>query len=157
MKSKYEYTPIESKSGAQRDVEMSNPLQESTSESKISPMAKWGALFIGTATIATVLAVSFSRGSTVLINNQTSTELFDSAGRYVLRDYDQLKPMSNFLAGLGGKWGFPMWAFYVNRGQGITSFGKMNKDGAIAKFNTAEKAYQQTPFTGFRTFVKGAI
>ena len=31
-----------------------------------------------------------------------------------------------------------------------------NKDGAISKFNTAEKAYQQTPFTGFRTFVKGS-
>jgi hypothetical protein len=48
------------------------------------------------------------------------------------------------------------WAFYVNRGQGVTAFGVQNKDGAIAKFNTAEKAYQQTPFTGFRTFVKGS-
>jgi len=72
-----------------------------------------------------------------------------------MRNYDKLKPMSNFLAGLGGFWGVPMWAFYVNRGQGITSFGMQNKDGAISKFNTAEKAYQQTPFTGFRTFVKG--
>ena len=43
----------------------------------------------------------------------------------------------------------------MNKGQGITAFGVQNKDGAIAKFNTAEKAYQQTPFTGFRTFVKG--
>ena len=48
------------------------------------------------------------------------------------------------------------WAFYVNRGQGVTAFGVQNKDGGIAKFNTAEKAYQQTPFTGFRTFVKGS-
>ena len=63
--------------------------------------------------------------------------------------------MSDFLNGLGGLWGIPMWAFYVNRGQGITSFGRQNKDGEIAKFLTAEKAYQQTPFTGFRTFVKG--
>ena len=38
----------------------------------------------------------------------------------------------------------------------MTAFGVQNKDGAIAKFNTAEKAYQQTPFTGFRTFVKGS-
>jgi hypothetical protein len=44
----------------------------------------------------------------------------------------------------------------VNKGQGITAFGIQNKDGAIAKFNTAEKAYQQTAFTGFRTFVKGS-
>ena len=50
---------------------------------------------------------------------------------------------------------FSQWAFYVNKGQGITAFGVQNKDGAISKFNTAEKAYQQTPFTGFRTFVKG--
>jgi hypothetical protein len=88
-------------------------------------------------------------------NYQTTSKLFDNNGRYIFRDYDEAKPMSNFLAGLGGYWGVPMWAFYVNRGQGITSFGVQNKDGAIAKFNTAEKAYQQTPFTGFRTFVKG--
>lgn len=81
--------------------------------------------------------------------------LFDTNGRYIFRDYDEMKPMSNFLAGLGGYWGVPMWAFYVNRGQGITSFGVQNKDGGIAKFLTAEKAYQQTPFIGFRTFVKG--
>jgi hypothetical protein len=80
---------------------------------------------------------------------------FDEEGRYVMRNYDQQKPMSSFLPGLGGVWGVPMWAFYVNRGQGITAFGVDNKDGAIAKYNSAEKAYQQTPFTGFRTFLKG--
>lgn len=80
---------------------------------------------------------------------------FDELGRYVLKNFDQVKPMSNFLSGLGGVWGVPMWAFYVNRGQGIASFGIQNKDGAIYKFNTAEKAYQETPFTGFRTFLKG--
>ena len=80
---------------------------------------------------------------------------FDSYGRYIFRNFDETKPMSNFLAGIGGFWGVPLWAFYVNRGQGITSFGIQNKDGPIAKFLTAEKAYQQTPFTGFRTFVKG--
>ena len=45
-----------------------------------------------------------------------------------------------------------MWAFYVNRGQGLTSFGVQNKDGAIQGFATAEKAYRDTAFTGFRTF-----
>lgn len=52
---------------------------------------------------------------------------FDADGRYVFENYDDVKPMSNFLAGLGGLWGVPMWAFYVNRGQGITSFGVQNK------------------------------
>jgi hypothetical protein len=82
---------------------------------------------------------------------------FDEQGRYVMKNYDYQKPMSSFLPGLGGVWGVPMWAFYVNRGQGITAFGVDNKDGAIAKYNSAEKAYQQTPFTGFRTFLKGSI
>ncbi|RYH15149.1 hypothetical protein EON65_32260 [archaeon] len=73
---------------------------------------------------------------------------FDEQGRYILRDFDESKPFSSFLNGLAGIWGVPMWAFYVNRGQAISSFGKQNKDSAIAKFVTAEKAYQQTPFTG---------
>eukprot|EP01039_Chlorochromonas_danica_P007689 gene7689-8496_t len=81
---------------------------------------------------------------------------FDDQQRFILRDFDKAKPMASFLNGLGGLWGVPMWAFYVNRGQGISSFGRQNKDSAIAKFVTAEKAYQQTPFTGFRTLVKGS-
>lgn len=86
-----------------------------------------------------------------------SKKVFDNAGRFILHDYDEEKPFSNFLAGLGGFWGVPMWVFYVNRGQGITSFGIQNKDGGILKFLTAEKAYQQTPFVGFRTFVRGKL
>lgn len=65
--------------------------------------------------------------------------------------------MSDFLNGLGGLWGVPLWAFYVNRGQALASFGQQNKDGGIQKFLTAEKAYQQAPFTGFRTFVRGTV
>jgi hypothetical protein len=81
---------------------------------------------------------------------------FDEFNRYIIRNFDLARPMSNFLNGIGGLFGMPMWAFYVNRGQGITSFGKQNKDSAIAKFVTAEKAYLQAPFTGFRTFLKGS-
>eukprot|EP00605_Chrysophyceae_sp_TOSAG23-4_P002955 GSChrysophyteH1.ASY1.ANO1.3254.1 assembled CDS len=62
--------------------------------------------------------------------------------------------MSNFLAGIGGVWGAPMWAFYVNRGQALTSFGVRDKNGGIGFFETAEKAYQTTPYTAFRTFLK---
>jgi len=104
-----------------------------------------------------ILVLLSARGDLPYIqpDKTSKLELFDDLGRFVLRDFDTAKPMSSFLAGLGGVWGVPMWAFYVNRGQGITSFGIQNKDNAIAKFNTAEKAYQQTPFTGFRTFIKG--
>ena len=34
--------------------------------------------------------------------------LFDDDGRYIMRNYDDIKPNSNFLAGLGGLWGVPM-------------------------------------------------
>ena len=62
---------------------------------------------------------------------------------------------ASFLPGVGGKWGVPMWAFYVNRGQGMATFGVETKDGGISLFQTAEKTYQVTPFVGFRTLLKG--
>jgi hypothetical protein len=79
---------------------------------------------------------------------------FDHNGRFILEDYDQRKPVANFLAGVAGYWGIPMWLFYVNRGQAVCSFGIQNKDNAMKKFDTAEKAYQTTPFKGFRTLLK---
>ena len=45
------------------------------------------------------------------------------AGRYILHDYDSRSPVSNFLPGVAGLYGKPVWSFYVNRGQGIASFG----------------------------------
>ena len=62
---------------------------------------------------------------------------------------------ASFLPGVGGKWGVPMWAFYVTRGQGMATFGVETKDGGISLFQTAEKTYQVTPFVGFRTLLKG--
>jgi hypothetical protein len=50
------------------------------------------------------------------------TQQFDDDGRYILRNFDRVKPMSSFLPGVGGLWGVPMWAFYVNRGQGMATF-----------------------------------
>ncbi len=85
---------------------------------------------------------------------QTNGHSFDDFGRYIMKNFDEIKPMSNFLAGVGGLWGTPLWTFYVNRGQALASFGVTNKDGSISSYETAEKAYQLTPFTGFRTFIK---
>ncbi|RME84323.1 MAG: cellobiose phosphorylase, partial [Caldilineae bacterium] len=79
---------------------------------------------------------------------------FDRLGRYVLPDFDRWPPFSSFLPGIAGPLGVPMWAFYVNRGQAITSFGIESKDHPLAEFQPANKAYQQTPFLGFRTFLK---
>jgi hypothetical protein len=47
-----------------------------------------------------------------------------------------------------------MWLFYVNRGQAVASFGIENKDNPIMEFRPANTAYQATPYTGFRTFLK---
>ncbi len=76
-------------------------------------------------------------------------------GRFVIRNYNEKKPFSNFLPGIAGLYGTPMWVFYVNRGQGISSFGTKNKDNAILEFFPANKAYQTVTSLGFRTFIKG--
>jgi len=81
--------------------------------------------------------------------------VFDSMGRTVLKDYDQKRTFASFLPAIGGQFGTPMWAFYVNRGQGVTSYGTQNKDTAIMEFNSANKAYEYAQSDGFRTFVKG--
>ena len=79
---------------------------------------------------------------------------FDDLGRYIIADYHEKPPFSSFLPGIAGKWGVPLWAFYVNRGQAVASFGIESKDNPILEFQPANKAYQLTPFLGFRTFIK---
>ena len=34
--------------------------------------------------------------------------MFDHLGRYIMHNFDQKKPMANFLSGLSGLWGVPM-------------------------------------------------
>jgi hypothetical protein len=79
---------------------------------------------------------------------------FDGRGRYTIRDYAGKRPFASFLPGIPGPLGIPLWAFYVNRGQAIASFGVENKDNPIMEFEPANRAYQATPYTGFRTFLK---
>jgi hypothetical protein len=79
---------------------------------------------------------------------------FDDRGRFVIKDFAAKRPFASFLPGIAGPLGIPMWVFYVNRGQGIASFGVENKDNPIMEFEPANKAYQTTAYTGFRTFLK---
>ncbi len=83
-----------------------------------------------------------------------NTSKLDESGRFVLANYQQQRPFSSFLPGIAGPLGIPLWVFYVNRGQAIASFGVESKDFPIMEFQPANKAYQTTPFTGFRTFLK---
>jgi len=73
---------------------------------------------------------------------------------FVISDYNSAPPFASFLPGIAGLWGVPMWVFYANRGQGITSFGVLDKDGSIMEFHPADKAYRYAARYGFRTFLK---
>ncbi|OZM58070.1 cellobiose phosphorylase [Lottiidibacillus patelloidae] len=79
---------------------------------------------------------------------------FDEKNRFVIEDYDKAKTFSSFLPGIAGVKGIPMWTFYVNRGQGICSFGVKDKNSPIMEFSPANIAYKNVPVSGFRTFIK---
>ncbi|SFC11500.1 hypothetical protein SAMN04488102_103102 [Alkalibacterium subtropicum] len=76
-------------------------------------------------------------------------------GRFKIEDFQAASPFASFLPGISGTDGIPLWAFYVNRGQGMASFGVENKDNAMLEFLPANKAYQYVGTQGFRTFLKG--
>ena len=73
---------------------------------------------------------------------------------YVMENYEKRPPFAGFLPGLSGIYGTPIWCYYVNRGQCISSFGVEDKDHAIIEFFPAHQAYQYTEQMGFRTFLK---
>ncbi|MGM0420952.1 MAG: BRCT domain-containing protein [Bacillota bacterium] len=80
--------------------------------------------------------------------------ILDDTGRFIINNYQNKKTFASFLPGIAGKLGIPIWAFYVNRGQAIASFGSENKDSSIMEFYPANKSYENTPTKGFRTFYK---
>ncbi|OON93621.1 MAG: hypothetical protein ATN33_05540 [Epulopiscium sp. Nele67-Bin001] len=69
-------------------------------------------------------------------------------------NYNKKSTFSSFLPGISGIEGIPIWCFYVNRAQGVVSFGVQDKDHAIMEFYPAHQAYQNVSRTGFRTFIK---
>lgn len=79
---------------------------------------------------------------------------FHQDGSFHITDYNHTHTFSNFLPGIAGVWGIPLWVFYVNRGQAIASFGINDKDHPILEFFPADKSYWLTEEGGFRTFIK---
>ncbi|MFW5786689.1 MAG: hypothetical protein ACOC4G_00300 [Bacillota bacterium] len=63
-------------------------------------------------------------------------------GEFIIENFQNKRTFSSFLPGIAGIFGIPVWASYVNRGQGIASFGIENKDNAILEFLPANKSYQ---------------
>lgn len=84
-----------------------------------------------------------------MTEKQTTT----TTGSFELKNYGKASTFSSFLPGIAGIKGVPIWSFYVNRGQGIVSFGVDNKDHAIMDFCPAHQSYQNVKRTGFRTFI----
>lgn len=84
----------------------------------------------------------------------TSDYFWDPDNRFIVEQYNDKPPFASFLPGIAGTLGRPAWVFYVNRGQGLASFGVRNKDGAFLEFFPADKAYQLTASRGFRSFLK---
>lgn len=73
---------------------------------------------------------------------------------YVIKNYGKKSVFSSFLPGIAGEKGIPIWCCYVNRGQGVASFGIRDKDHSIMEFYPAHTAYQNVKRTGFRTFLR---
>lgn len=73
---------------------------------------------------------------------------------FEMEQYGKKPTFASFLPGISGRKGIPIWCYYVNRGQGVVSFGVENKDKAIMEFYPAHQAYQSVKRTGFRTFLK---
>lgn len=73
---------------------------------------------------------------------------------YCMNEYGKKSTFASFLPGIAGVRGIPIWCYYVNRGQGVVSFGVDNKDHAIMEFYPAHVAYQNVKRTGFRTFIR---
>jgi hypothetical protein len=76
------------------------------------------------------------------------------ADGFHLSGFNEARPFSSFLPGIAGEYGKPMWVFYTNRGQCISSFGVRDRNSAMLEFHPANKAYTLTPLLGFRTFIR---
>ena len=81
-------------------------------------------------------------------------EYYFKDSHFVIEDYDKQSTFSSFLPAVAGRMGKPLWAYYVNRGQLISSFGVKDKNQSILEFSPAVTAYQLVQTQGFRTFLK---
>ena len=89
------------------------------------------------------------------VKDKIKNYYIDELGFYVIENYDKKAPFSSFLSAIAGVDGIPMWSFYVNRGQAISSIGIGDKSNCIMEFFPANEAYKMVYSNGFRTFIKG--
>ena len=63
-------------------------------------------------------------------------------GKFVVEDYNWKTSFSNFFPGIAGKYGIPMWAYYVTRNQCLISLGVRDKNHQIMEFLSFNKALE---------------
>ena len=89
-----------------------------------------------------------------MTQTRTTYALDPRTSSFVIEEYNWAPAFSNFLPGIAGAWGIPLWAYYVNRGQAMTSVGVRDKDGQILEFYSLNKAVMRIEREGFRTFIR---
>ncbi|MFW5751287.1 MAG: hypothetical protein ACOCZK_06520, partial [Planctomycetota bacterium] len=75
-------------------------------------------------------------------------------GSWVVHGYNRAKACSSFLSGIAGVWGVPTWAYYVNRGQAVCTFGVRDKDHCLMEFDSARLHQHRAALEGLRTFIR---
>jgi len=73
---------------------------------------------------------------------------------FFIENYNKVRSFCSFLPAISGKFGLPLWCFYVNRAQGVVSLGIKDKDHSILEFLPANKSLFSVFYRGFRTFLK---
>lgn len=156
MRRKEDYRSIQ-EDGDRQSFLYREPRTSSTS-SLCTILVSLAGLFVALTALLQILAsIVTSRSSadkTSASSSSASWQNYDEQGRFILQNYDQAPPLTNFLPSLVGIYGKPAWALYVNRGQGIAAFGTESKDFPFLEYKAAPLAWQNTPFLGFRTFLQ---
>ena len=76
--------------------------------------------------------------------------------KFIVHNYNWAQAQANFFPGIAGKYGIPMWIYYVSRGQAICSAGVKNKDHSLLEFLPFNRALDAVGRTCFRTFIKSS-
>ncbi|MFC1522813.1 hypothetical protein ACFL6Y_10435 [Elusimicrobiota bacterium] len=87
-------------------------------------------------------------------NFQANYYLDPKANAFIVENYNWASAFSNFLPGIAGKWGIPLWTFYVSRAQAMISAGVQDKNHQILEFQSFNKAVSRIAREGFRTFAR---
>ncbi len=69
-----------------------------------------------------------------------SLSLDPETSTFVVEGYNWARPFSNFLPGIAGMWGVPIWVYWVSRAQAVSSVGVRDKDGQILEFQSFNQA-----------------